>query len=74
MKKVKCICEPRGDHGLEGYSLGDEYGFKREGGFVHLYSVGPVAPPLDGFLSMPYPRMNTTTERKFGKYFKVVGQ
>jgi len=71
MNKATCIYEPRGNHGLEGYQLGAKYGFKRIIGtitgrkLVDIYGLKYEG----GFANDP---MNTTTERRFMKYFKEI--
>lgn len=64
--KVKCIREPRGDAGLEGFTLGSEYEFKRvtDTGMSIWYQI------------CPDPRMPKYLERcdppDFKKYFEII--
>lgn len=66
-KRCECIYEPRGDNGLEGYQLGDQYDCEYIG-----------ESPVSG---MPYYRVYPTCDtyyetcsvRTFRKYFKEVG-
>ena len=68
---AKCTREPRGDHGLEVYSLGCDYRFKRETSeetgnkLIHLHQK-------EATFGLVLPYMNTTTERRFMKYFRIV--
>ncbi len=68
-KYCRCVYEPRGDHGLEGYNLGDVYRYetKRDNDGTEYVRVYPQDDPFE--LGKYY---ETCSVSNFNKYFEKV--
>lgn len=66
--RCKCVYEPRGDYGLEGYQINEFYNFERKENYIsaQYFRVYPDK-------NFPYYGENCTV-RAFSKFFKITGQ
>lgn len=71
--KAKCIHEPRGFHGLEGYQLSEEYEVEKMNKLCQrtgrvVVDYWRVYPMYDFF------EYETCSDRSFKKYFEVINE